>query len=157
VVFLAQSAQKTYKCNRLLVVKPRLVLEKSALSGYLLLVRVFKNTWFSRFAAREGIQDAELKDMINILEAGKADANLGGGVYKVRVARSGAGKSGGYRVIVFFKSGDRIFYVYGFAKSDMGNISEKQLKDFKIAAKVVLAYSDNQLDERVKSGMYEEI
>jgi hypothetical protein len=120
-------------------------------------VRVFKNTWFSRFAAKEGIQDSELKDMVNTLEAGQAEGNLGGGVYKVRVARLGAGKSGGYRVIVFFRSGVRMFYIYGFAKSDIGNINERQLRDFKIAAKVALAYTDAQLDERVKSGMYEEI
>jgi len=31
--------------------------------------------------------------MANQLEEGKAEANLGGGVYKVRVARSGEGKS----------------------------------------------------------------
>jgi hypothetical protein len=43
--------------------------------------------------------------------------------------------------------------VYGFAKFDKGNISEKQLTDFKIAAKVVLGYTGKQLDERVKSGM----
>jgi hypothetical protein len=120
-------------------------------------VRVFKNTWFSRFAVKEGIQDSELKDMVNTLEAGLAEANLGGGVYKVRIARPGAGKSGGYRVIVFFRSGERTFYMYGFAKSNRGNINESQLKDFKIAAKVVFAYTDAQLDERVKSGMYEEI
>jgi hypothetical protein len=80
-------------------------------------VRIFKNTWFTRFADKEGITDGELKTMVNQLETGQADADLGGGVYKVRVARSGEGKSGGYRVIVFFKSKERLFYVYGFAKS----------------------------------------
>jgi hypothetical protein len=86
------------------------VLEQSRSFGYFLLVRVFKHRWFSRFAAREGIQDSELKAMVNILEAGQADANLGGGVYKVRVARAGAGKSGGYRVILFFRQGNQTLY-----------------------------------------------
>jgi hypothetical protein len=58
---------------------------------------------------------------------------------------------------VFFRSGERTFFVYGFAKSDMGNINEKQLKDFKIASKVALSYTGKELDERVKSGMYKEI
>ena len=57
-----------------------------------------------------------------ISEAGQADADLGGGVYKVRVARSGEGKAVGYRVIVFFKSEERTFFVYGFAKSDRGSL-----------------------------------
>jgi hypothetical protein len=68
-------------------------------------MRIFKVNWFTRFASKEGIQDDELKSAVNSLEVGQVDANLGGGVYKVRIARPGEGKSGGYRVIVFFRSG----------------------------------------------------
>jgi hypothetical protein len=120
-------------------------------------MRIFKNLWFSRFAAKEGITDGELQDMVSQLEAGHADTDLGDGVYKVRVARPGAGKSGGYRVIVFFKSKERTFYVYGFAKSSMGNISADQLRDFKLTAKVALALPEKQLEEALKSGKYAEI
>ena len=95
--------------------------------------------------------------MVNQLEAGQADADLGGGVYKVRVARPGEGKSGGYRVIVFFKSGERTFYMYGFPKSGMGNINEKQLRDFKLAAKTIFVYSDEEINDRVKNGLFTEI
>ena len=55
--------------------------------------RVFKYTRFSRFASKEGITDHELLEVVNQLEAEQADANLGGDVYKVRVARQGEGKS----------------------------------------------------------------
>jgi len=118
---------------------------------------VFKNTWFNRFADKEGITDDELREMVNQFEAGQADANLGGDVYKVRIARPGEGKSGGYRIIVFFRSGKRTFYVYGFAKSDLGNINEKQLRDFKRTAKAVLALTEKQLDDVLKTGTYLEI
>ena len=76
-------------------------------------MRIFKNTWFTRFAGKEGITDAELKEEVIRLEAGQADADLGGGVYKLRVARYGRGKAGAYRVIVFFKarSGRFLFMV----------------------------------------------
>jgi len=120
-------------------------------------VRIFKNTWFTRFAGKEGITDAELKEDVNRLEAGQAEADLGGGVYKLRVARYGEGKAGGYRVIVFFRSKERTFYVYGFSKSDMGNITEKQLRNFKRTAKVILTLTDNQLDDLLKKGEYLEI
>jgi hypothetical protein len=76
-------------------------------------VRVFKNTWFIRFARKEGIADDELREAVNQIEAGQFDADLGGGVYKQRISREGEGKSSGYRVIVLFKSGDRSFFVYG--------------------------------------------
>jgi hypothetical protein len=69
-------------------------LTEGLLRGYSIM-RIFKNRWFTRFAAKEGITDEELKAMVNQLEAGQADADLGGDVYKVRVARPGAGKSKG--------------------------------------------------------------
>ncbi|MDR1176777.1 MAG: type II toxin-antitoxin system RelE/ParE family toxin [Treponema sp.] len=121
-------------------------------------MRIFKVSWFSRFAAKEGIQDGELRDIVNIvLEAGRADADLGGGVYKVRMARPGEGKSGGYRVIVFFRSGERTFFVYGFEKANMANISKKQLKNFRDAAKIALSATEKQLNDALKTGKYEEI
>ena len=101
-------------------------LEIAAKSEYCFLVRIFKNTWFTRFANKEVITDAELRETVNGLEAGQADADLGGGVYKARVARPGEGKSGGYRVIVFFRSKERTFFVYGFAKSDRANINNDE-------------------------------
>jgi len=91
-----------------------------------------------------------LQEAASRLEAGQADANLGGGVYKVRIARSGSGKSGGYRVIVLLKSGERAFFVYGFAKSDRDNITEKELQAFKERAKDSFSLTDIQLGERMK-------
>ena len=88
-------------------------------------MRIFKNTWFSRFADKEGITDGKLTEAVNLLETGQA-VDFGGGVYKIRLARLGEGKSGGYRVIVFFKSEERTFYEYGFTKANMGNINERQ-------------------------------
>ena len=120
-------------------------------------MRVFKNTWFTRFARKEGIGDKELRDIADQLEAGKADANLGGDVYKVRISRPGEGKSGGYRVIVFFKSEERTFYEYGFAKSDMANISQKLLKAYKEAAKEYLFMPPDQLRERIERGKFVEL
>jgi hypothetical protein len=113
--------------------------------------------YLSVMLVKEGIADGELREAVNQLEAGQAVADLGGGVYKVRMARQGEGKSGGYRAIVFFRSGDRTFYAYGFAKADMGNISEKQLRDFKRTAKAMLALTERQLEDVLKTGKYLEI
>ena len=120
-------------------------------------MRVFKNTWFTRFADKEGITDSELKEMVNHLEAGQAEADLGGGVYKVRVARTGEGKSRGYRVIVFFKSEERLFYVYGFAKSDRSNIDQKETREYKALAKKYLNLSDEIIEKAIRLGKFVEI
>jgi len=115
-------------------------------------VRVFKNTWFARYAEKEDISDDEMKEAVNQLEAGQAVANLGGDVYKIRVARSGKGKSGGYRVIVLFKRKERAFYVYGFAKSKMVNIDDKTLLAYKVLAKDFFSMTDVQLDNQIRQG-----
>jgi hypothetical protein len=120
-------------------------------------VRVFKNTWFARFAEREGIPDGALKEIASRLETGKADANLGGGVYKMRTARSGEGKAGGYWVIVFYKSKFRTFFVYGFAKSDRDNIDKGELQVFKYRSKDSFSLTEEQIDDRLKKGTLIEV
>lgn len=120
-------------------------------------MRVFKNTWFDRFAGKENITDDDLRDAVNLLENDQADANLGGGVYKMRIARQGEGKSGGYRAIVFFRSGERMFYVYCFAKSDRDNISEKELRKLRKQAKSLFSMSDAQIEAALEEGTLIEI
>jgi hypothetical protein len=120
-------------------------------------VRIFKNSWFARFAEKEDIADGELRELVDQLEAGQVDADLGGGVYKMRIARSGEGKSGSYRVIVFFRSEERTFYTYGYAKSARGNISQKELKMLKRAAKKYFSMTSDQLRERIEHGQLVEL
>ncbi|MDR2717661.1 MAG: type II toxin-antitoxin system RelE/ParE family toxin, partial [Treponema sp.] len=35
-------------------------------------MRIFRNTWFTRFAKKEGITDSELRETVDRLEAGQA-------------------------------------------------------------------------------------
>ena len=113
-------------------------------------MRIFKTTWFARFAGKEGITDDELREMVDLLEMGQAEADLGGGVYKMRVARPGESKAGGYRVIVFFRSEERTFFVYGFAKSRRANIDQGELREFKKKAKVNFLLTDEQIMNRLR-------
>jgi hypothetical protein len=55
-------------------------------------VRIFKAKTFVRFARRERIADRSLSEAIAVAERGLVDADLGGGLIKLRVARSGQGK-----------------------------------------------------------------
>jgi hypothetical protein len=120
-------------------------------------VRVFKNTWFSRFAKNAGISDETLRRIVDELEDGKWDADLGSGVYKKRIARTGEGKSGGYRTIIFFRGGDRTFFQYGFPKSARDNISEYELREYKKGAKDKFTLTDEQLNAMVERGTLVEI
>ena len=70
-------------------------------------MRVLKALWFRKFAAKERISDAALCEALSRVEVGLVDADLGSGLLKQRVARPGAGRSGGYRTILIFRSGAR--------------------------------------------------
>lgn len=120
-------------------------------------VRIFKNIWFRRFARRERIADKTLRDAIARAEKGMIDADLGGNVIKQRIARPGQGKSGGYRTIVVFRKGDRAFFVYGYAKSELDNIDQEETDAFKRAARELLALSDEQIRALIENGAITEV
>lgn len=120
-------------------------------------MRVFKNAWFGRFARKRKISEEVLWDAVDRAEKGLVDADLGGGVIKQRIARPGEGKSKGYRSIVLYRKGDKAFFVYGFPKSDLGNIRGDEEEQFKKAAKLILALSDDQIRQLIENGQFEEV
>jgi len=120
-------------------------------------LRVFKNAWFGRFARKEKISAGALWEAVERAENGLVDADLGGGVIKQRLARPGAGKSKGYRSIVLYKQGERAFFVFGFPKSDLGNIRDDEEEQFKKAAKLILALTDEQIRKLIENGQFDEV
>lgn len=120
-------------------------------------MRVFKNAWFGRFARKEKISADVLWEAVDRAEKGLVDADLGGGVIKQRIARPGESKSKGYRSIVLYRKGDKAFFVYGFPKSDLGNIRDDEQEQFKKAAKSILALSDIQIRQLIENGQFEEV
>jgi hypothetical protein len=113
-------------------------------------VRIFVTRPFRRFARKEGIEDAELRDAIERAEAGLVDAELGGGLIKQRVARVGQGRSGGFRTVIAYRKGKRSVFVHGFSKSDRENISVRELRELQDAAKVVLGLNDKEIKKAVR-------
>jgi len=112
-------------------------------------MRIFKNAWFHRFARDQNITDHAIRDAVRRAESGQIDADLGGGVVKQRVARQGHGKSKGYRTVILYRAGERAIFVYGFSKSQRKNIKKKKKKKMEL--------SEEQLDELVTMGKFEEI
>ena len=123
----------------------------------LLPVRAFKTRAFDRFASRQGIGDADLFDAVARVNAGQIDADLGGSVLKQRIARTGQGKSGGFRTIILFRKGELAFFVYGFAKSERENIRPDELKAFRKLAQEMLRYGTTDLAAAMKNETLKEI
>jgi hypothetical protein len=120
-------------------------------------VRVFKTQDFARFARKEGIDDARLCDAMGRAERGLIDADLGGGVIKQRVARPGAGRSGGYRTLIAYRTSARTIFMYGFAKSAKDNIGDDELAALKRLAKEYLGYDKKKVDTQLKAGVWTEV
>ena len=56
-----------------------------------IILRIFKNVKFERFARKENISDKTLIDTVKRIENGLIDADLGNGVIKQRIARERQG------------------------------------------------------------------
>ena len=83
---------------------------------------------FLRRAAAVGMSEEERMSVVSLLaEDPECGVALGGGLRKVRVARPGGGKSGGYRVLHFYRQDEiPIFLLTVFAKNERANISKAE-------------------------------
>jgi hypothetical protein len=120
-------------------------------------MRAFKTRSFAKWASAEGLGDDVLAFAVVEMERGLIDARLGGQVVKKRVAFAGRGKRGSARTLVAFKRGDKAFFIYGFAKSESSNVSDKQLQTLKVLAKELLNYPSPALSDAIRAGELIEI
>jgi hypothetical protein len=112
-------------------------------------VRLFKLKAFARFQRQEGIADKVLSKAIAGVEKGIIDADLGGGLIKQRVARPGQGKRGGFRTIVAYRRGNRAIFLFGFAKSERGNLNQDELAQWQRIGRVYLGLDDDGLEAAI--------
>ncbi len=115
-------------------------------------MRVFKIRWFYRWAAREGLSDQALLLAAEEMVQGLIDADLGGHVIKKRIAIPGYGKRGSLRTLVAFGVGNKLFFIYGFAKNARANISRKELAALKKLARELLGYQPAILAKAMQAG-----
>ena len=120
-------------------------------------MRVLKTKNFARWARKERIDDSLLAAAVAEMRSGLVDADLGGSVLKKRVARPGAGKSGGYRTFVASDRRDRWVFMYGFAKKDRDNLDDDELTDLKRIGQAYLAMNEQTMLRAVGEGELQEI
>ena len=107
----------------------------------------------SKWAKSEKCSDAQLINALQEMERGLTGNALGANLYKKRVAVPGAGKSGGWRVIVATKFRGHWFVIHGFAKNVQANIDAQQLADLKVLSKALLSYDDLTIERAVGIGV----
>ena len=106
--------------------------------------------WFSKWSRKAGLTNSAILESLDDLEKGLSIADLGKNLFKVRVKREGQGKSSGYRTIVVFKKDRIAVFLYGFAKNERENISNKELSYFKKLGSDFLKLNSSQLKKAIK-------
>lgn len=120
-------------------------------------MRVFKTKWLARFSRHEQITEADLQEAIARAERGLIDADLGGGLIKQRVARRGQGRSGGYRMIVAYRTTDRAVFLYGFAKNERENIGQNELMELRQVGLNWLNAPPQKIAQAIEDGKLQEV
>ncbi len=113
--------------------------------------RVFKTRYFNRWMEKTELTDALLLNAIEEMERGLIDADLGGGVFKKRVALPNRGKSGSVRTLIATNKNERWFFMLGFEKNQQENIGVKEFRFLKDFAADLLTISEPRLLNALKS------
>lgn len=88
---------------------------------------------------------------------GLIDADLGGGIFKKRVALYGRGKRSSVRTLLATNRKDIWFFVFGFGKNERANISDKELEALRLLADDLLALTSQQISVAVDNGFLMEV
>lgn len=108
-------------------------------------MNIYKTKSFERWARKEKLDDVALVKAVAEMKAGLVDADLGGGLFKKRIARTGSGKRAGYRTILATNKSDRWFFVFGFAKNERENIDLLEREELEDLASLLLRFSREEI------------
>ena len=114
--------------------------------------RILKTRTFNRWLRKTLLTDTALLKAIHEMEQGLVDADLGGNIYKKRVALPGRGKSGSTRTLIATNRQNRWFFMFGFEKNDKENITQAELAYLQEVAQIFLGYSSDELQLAIDKG-----
>lgn len=107
------------------------------------------------FDSKRDINETDLIKAAEEITQGVYEANLGGELYKKRIANSKTkGKSGGSRLMVAYKRGKVLFFMYAFDKNESDNISSKEKIVLKERAKIYFALSEVELQKAIEANIF---
>lgn len=118
---------------------------------------IYRTRHFTRWAYKASLSDDLLLRAVEEMTNGLIDADLGGSVFKKRIALPGRGKSGSARTLLATNRDDRWIFMYGFEKNERANISDKERDALRMAAKDLLELTAGQLQEAVGDGTLMEV
>jgi hypothetical protein len=121
------------------------------------MVKAYRTRLFTRWMHKSGLTDDLLRTAVSEMLDGLIDADLGGHVFKKRIALPGKGKSGGVRTIVATRVKTQWFFLVGFAKNERANLDQKELKAVQELARSLLSLDEEGLQKLLALGNLMEI
>jgi hypothetical protein len=127
-------------------------------------VQIYLVKSFARWAKKHGVGNTLLEcRAVELIRAIAQDnlaghnlplgaISLGGGIYKQRFPLPGKGSRSGARMIIAFRRGDSLFYLFGFKKKEQDNLTSDEERALKLVATTLLDMSESGLKESVKVG-----
>lgn len=119
--------------------------------------QLLKTRVFCRWMRKTELDDRILLTAIDEMERGLIDADLGGGVYKKRIALPGRGKRGSTRTLIATNRANRWIFLTGFEKNERSNITRNELSVWKMIAYDLISCTDEALKILSRNGELEEI
>jgi hypothetical protein len=113
---------------------------------------IYTTRWFDRWARKQGLTTTSLCAAVREMAEGLYDGDLGGGLFKKRIARAGQGKSGGFRTLVVTNKDNRWVFVFGFPKNERSNIDKDETEALKKLAAHLLSLTAQALDTAQRAG-----
>lgn len=126
-------------------------------SGTVSMERIFRTKTFTRAMKKSGLTDEALINAVKEIDDGLIDADLGGNLFKKRVAVQGKGKRGGIRTLVATQLDSHWFFLFGFQKNERSNITNAELRALQEIASDLLNLNDKQLRKATLRGELEEV
>lgn len=120
-------------------------------------MRIYKTKWMARYTRRQRISNQSLTEAITRAGRGAIDADLGGGIIKQRVARSGRGRSGGHRMLIAYRAGDRAVFLYAFAKNERENIGADELQTLREIGATWLSADRRRIAHALEAGILQKV
>ena len=113
---------------------------------------IYKTKEFYSLTKKENLTDADLVKACTEISQGLVDADLGGCLYKKRVATRNKGKSVGFRTLIGAVIGEKYFFLYAFSKNKRANISHQEKLVLRELAQTFVHFDLKTLDYLIATG-----
>lgn len=119
-------------------------------------MKYLKNRTFQKDLKNNDLDDADLKIVLDNIFDGRS-VPLGSKIYKIRGAKEGKGKRGGFRSLFFWKKNEFIVFCLLFAKNEQDNLTSDEKKVLKILSDEYNELTESEIQERINKKTFLEV